>query len=263
MKDIEELKERQSEFISGLISKTRTYINTLDKKELQTILLSGSVSRGDYFPGEFGGKVDIIVLRKPGSILTAEELFGKDEEPEIPYHCVTWNGIGYQILFSDFINENNFIAFDEARKYSFLESQILWDENRLYEKALQGISSLAQNDQTKMLDNCLGYISYLLSDYKKDRWLRRDAFSQMHENLNTSIRLIIQCLFYINNKYSPAEDRRLYYSYSLPILPKNYNEKIRRLFKQVITSKKDYFRREKMFIKWFLDFVNDQRPIIS
>lgn len=259
MKTINDIQNEQSNFIKDLVISTNKYINTLDKKELQAILLSGSVSRGDYYPGEFGGMVDLIVLKKPGSTITAEEIFGKDEEPEIPYHCVTWNGIGYQIHFTEFIDKNVFFTLDEARKYSLLESQILWDENGVYGKILQSIIGKIQKDQNRMLNNCLGYIDYLLSDYKKDRWFRREAFNQLHENLNTSIRLVIQCLYYINKKYSPAEDRRLYYSYSLTNLPKNYDKKINKLYKEKMTSRNSYLRREKLFRKWFLEFVNDMR----
>ena len=260
MKDINIIKEKQTKFIENLIKETKNYSNYLDKKEIQTILLSGSVSRGDYFPGEFGGMIDLIVLKKPNSSISPEELFGNDEEPDIPYHCVTWNGTGFQILFIDFVNENGFKDFDEARKYSFLEAQIIYDEEELYYKELQKINISIKNEHNKLLNNCLGYINYLLSDYKKDRWNRREAYNQMHENLNISIRLIIQCLYYINNKYAPAEDRRLYYSYSLSNLPTQFGKKIGELYKQKITSKSDYFRREKLFRKSFLKFVNEQRP---
>ena len=43
-------------------------------------------------------------------------------------------------------------------------------------------------EQQKNLEEALGYIHYLISDYKKDRYYRREAFVQMHENLNTAIR---------------------------------------------------------------------------
>lgn len=260
MKTINVIKNEQSDFIRDLVVSTNEYINSLDKKELQAILLSGSVSRGDYYPGEFGGMVDLIVMKRPGSAVTAEEIFGKDEEPEIPYHCVTWNGIGYQIHFADFIGQDAFFALDEARKYSLLESRILWDVDGAYENALRGAGDDIREDQNRMLGNCLGFINYLLSDYKKDRWLRRDAFNQLHENLNTSIRLMIQCLYYINDKYSPAEDRRLYYSYSLANIPGEYDRKIRKLYKEDMASRSNYLGREKLFRKWFLDFVNERRP---
>ncbi|HHT97253.1 MAG TPA: hypothetical protein GXZ90_05100 [Clostridiales bacterium] len=236
------------------------FINFIDKTELQTILLSGSIARGDFYPGKFGGMIDLIVMKNNGSTLTPESLFGKDEEPDIPYHCITVNKTHFQILFIDFIDYKAFQSFDEPRKFAFLESKILWDRDNKYNNELQIIEKYARIDQNKQLASCLGYINYLLSDYKKDRWYRREAFTQMHENLNTSIRLMIQCLYYINNSYSPAEDRRLYYSYTLKKLPQNYEVNINELFKQDILSEADYSRREKMFNSIFMEFVNHNRP---
>lgn len=89
MKKLEDVILQQKDFIQDLKSKTNEFINSLDKTHLQTILLSGSVSRKDYFPGEMGGMVDLTVVRKQNSNASAESVFGKDEEPHIPYHCVT------------------------------------------------------------------------------------------------------------------------------------------------------------------------------
>lgn len=256
-----DIAKKQASLIGNLIHDAKAFIDSLDKTDIQTILLSGSVSRGDYYPGKFGGMIDLTVMRRPGSGITAEMLFGPNEEPEMPFHCVTVNNIHYQILFLDFIDYTVFQTFDEPRKYAFLESRMLYDENDKYTKELETITKFSYIDQYKLLNGCLGYIAYLLSDYKKDRWYRREAYCQMHENLNTSIRLIVQCMYYINNKYAPAEDRRLYYSYSLDKLPQNYEEAITEVYKQDISSEGDYFRRETAFNTKLLDFVKKNRPI--
>jgi hypothetical protein len=70
-------------------------------------------------------------------------------------------------------------------------------------------------------------------------------------------------MYYINNKYAPAEDRRLYYSYSLDKLPQNYEEAIKEVYKQDICSEGDYFRRETVFNTKLLDFVKKNRPNIT
>jgi len=260
MRNKEEIAKKQAVFISHLMTDATTFINSIDKTDIQTILLSGSIARGDFYPGKFGGMIDLTVMKNNGSTLTPESLFGKDEEPDIPYHCITVNKTHFQILFLEYIDYKAFQIIDEPRKFAFLESKILWDRDNRFNNELQIIEKYARVDQNKQLSSCLGYIDYLLSDYKKDRWYRREAFNQMHENLNTSIRLMIQCLYYINSSYAPAEDRRLYYSYSLKKLPQNYEGNINELFKQDILSEEDYFRREKLFYKKFLEFINQNRP---
>jgi len=260
MKTKELIGNKQASFIEDRIGNARRFIDSIDKTNIQTILLSGSVARGDFDPGKYGGMTDLTVMKKPGTSVTAELLFGADDEPDIPYHCVTVNGTHFQILFLDFVDRENFQTYNEPRKFAFLESKILWDEDDKYAKELASIEKYSRVDQNKLLDSCLGYIGYLLSDYKKDRWYRREAFCQMHENLNTSIRLILQCMYYVNRKYAPAEDRRLYYSYSLDKLPANYEETMNEIYRQEITSEDDYFRRESLLNKTLLDFVTKNRP---
>lgn len=80
----------------------------------------------------------------------------------------------------------------------------------------------------------------LISDYKKDRWYRRDAFIQLHENLNTAIRAGVRALFYLNGFYSPAEDRAIYYSHSLQKIPENYAEVISKACNQKTDSEEDW-----------------------
>lgn len=260
MKPKEVIIDQQKDFIQEMKNKTISFIKSIDKSEIETILLSGSVSRSDFFPrkkenGEYNGMVDLIVMRKNGSQVTAENIFGPDQDPPIPYHCVKFQGVWFEILFTDFIDAEIFSKFEEPRKYSILESQILYDPNNSYKNELEKINQLKNEELPGYLKGTLGYIHYLISDYKKDRWYRREAFIQMHENLNTAIRAGVRALFYINGFYSPAEDRAIYYSHSLKKLPENYAELISKSCNQITDSEEDYFRREKIFMENIVGFI--------
>ena len=264
MKNKEFIIEQQKDFIQDLKTKTINFINTIDKSEIETILLSGSVSRADFFPrqkenGEYNGMVDLIVMRKHGSKISAEDIFGPDQDPPIPYHCVKINNLWFAIFFTDFIDTNMFYYFDEPRKFSVLESQILYDPNNSYKNELSKINEFTQEDFKNKINESLGYIHYLISDYKKDRWYRREAFIQMHENLNTAIRAGVRALFYLNGFYSPAEDRAIYYSHSLQKLPENYAEVILQICNQNTDSEEDYFRREKLFMDKIVKYIEEQK----
>ena len=50
MKTKEVIIEQQKDFIQNLKNITYDFINRIDKSEIETILLSGSVSRADFFP---------------------------------------------------------------------------------------------------------------------------------------------------------------------------------------------------------------------
>lgn len=180
-------------------------------------------------------------------------------------HCVKTsakdlhgNEIWLQIDFRNTLNLNDFCKLDEARKFSILESDILYDYDRMYEQELTTFIKLQKKETKDYFIGTLNYINYLLSDYKTDRWFRREAFSQLHENLNTAIRMAVKCLYYINECYQPAEDRFLYYSYSLEKIPQNYENLMIELQKQQIDSFQDYKRRKVLFEKEFLSFLKNQ-----
>ena len=52
MKSKEVIIEQQKDFIQDIKNKTSEFINSVDKAEIETIILSGSVSRGDFFPAK-------------------------------------------------------------------------------------------------------------------------------------------------------------------------------------------------------------------
>lgn len=50
MKDKKAIILQQKDFIDGLRKKIQEFVASIDKTESETILLSGSLARGDYFP---------------------------------------------------------------------------------------------------------------------------------------------------------------------------------------------------------------------
>jgi desulfoferrodoxin (superoxide reductase-like protein) len=250
MHKLSEMAERQREYIQKMRNHTNSYINYIDKNEIEAILLSGSVSRGDYCPDINGGMIDLIVMKKDGSKITVEEVFGKNEHPFIPYHCIKWNGEWFEILFADFVSCSKFKEFNEPRKFSVMESKILYDPNGKYTKEFETINKYCEEELKNKLKETIGYIKYIVG--KESRWEIRKAYPNMHNNLNIAIELGICCLYYLNSKYAPADDRRLYYTYELEKKPKNYDKLIERLFEQKLNSKEDYERRKKYSWKTLL-----------
>lgn len=71
------------------------------------------------------------------------EIFGEDEDFEIPYHFVHRYFDGSEIWFEvdirEFVSADAFEKFDETRKFSILESKILYDEGDLYSSEFEKI----------------------------------------------------------------------------------------------------------------------------
>lgn len=144
---------------------------------------------------------------------------------------------------------------EEAQKYALFESNILYDAEQKYENELIKIKQKATEEIKNKLSGDFGYVNYLISEYKTDRWFRRDAFIQLHENLNNAIKVAVRCLYYLNNSYAPAEDRSMYYSLSLQKLPCDYEKIIAKVCNQNTESKEDYLAREKLFKETIVCFI--------
>ena len=255
MKILDEIIHQQKEYIEQCEFKTKKFIKSISLDNIEVILLSGSVSRGDFMPGKYGGMIDLTVMKTEDSILTASDVFGENENPDIPYHCIRHLGQWFQIAFNEFIDSTDFEMLDESNKYAILESKILHDSNNRFTTVLEKINTGLSMKLNLEKNNGIGYINYLISGYKKDRWISREAYPQLHSNLNTAIQVAIKCLFYNNGKYAPAEDRIFYYSFDLPKTTDNYEKIVTELFKQEIMSFEDYKRREEIFIKLFLPML--------
>lgn len=258
MKNLNEIKMQQNDFIAHLRALIEKYIYSLEKSKIQTILLSGSVARGDYFPGKFGGYIDLIVMTKEADF-DKTSVFGKDIEPEIPYHCVETfiddEKIGFEIDIRPFVSVQEFKTFDEPKKWSILESKILYDENNLFSNELSKIEALKKTEIKSHFEKTLFEIEQLIGEYVCDKWLRRAAYVQLHESLNKAIELGIRCLYYINESYVAPDNRLSYYTYSFEKLPKNYERMMKLLMKQNISSRHDFFRRKELFEKEFLSWL--------
>ena len=248
-----QMAAKQKDYIQKMREHAHSFIESVDKKEIETILLSGSVSRGDYCPGSQGGMIDLIVMKKDNSQISAEELFGNNEDPDIPYHCIKRNGEWFEILFTDFITCEKFRELNEPRKFSVMESEIFFDPDDRYKNELAFIKKFVDEELKNKLVNTLNRIKYIMG--KEPRWEIREAYPHMHNNLNIAIQMGICCLYYLNGKYAPADDRKLYYTYDLEKLPKNYDELLVKLFEQNINSKEDYERRKKLFLDEFIGIM--------
>ncbi|MBL8967811.1 MAG: hypothetical protein JNG85_12465 [Spirochaetaceae bacterium] len=257
MLTMREVAERQRGFVAERVRAARSFADGLPKSGLAAILLSGSVARGDYFPGKLGGNIDVTVFSRRGSGLGAEELFGPDEDPDIPYHCVSRGGEGFQIAFGELFDGQAFLARDEAAKFALGESRLLWEDAGAFTAAMAALSPALAAERASLRAARLGEIRYLLSEYKQDRWIRREAALQLHANLDAAIEAAIPCLFYANDSYAPAKDRRLYYACELPRLPPDFERLLAGLLERRPDSLADYRRREELISRRLLAFVTE------
>ncbi len=253
----EQVRFRQSRKIHALTNKVKSFASSRlePADDVISCLLSGSLARGDYWPGSFGGAVDLIIFVRDVTVFAAEQYLGPDLEEHIPGHFASIDGEYYQIKIYDREYLDSFAKQDEAEKYAFFESVMLFDKSaRLEKKRTELLSIGRQTEIPEKLRSAIGHIHYLLNEYKTDRWRRRIAVLQLHQNLSKAIELSINALYYANGLYCPAEDRALYYSFSLPIKPKNYDICIQELMIIPDDTLESYNDREALFTQKVFSF---------
>lgn len=126
----------QHELIENLKTATKKYVSQLYKEGIQTILLNGSIKRGDFCTQHLGGYVDLVVMVKDEKIFNWKKTFGEAEEEFYIYHCVRKEidglKVGFQIEKRPFETLDYFETLDENRRWAHLESEILYDEDDLF-----------------------------------------------------------------------------------------------------------------------------------
>jgi predicted nucleotidyltransferase len=258
MQFLKDIKFKQKKYLEEQREKINNYIKNklFNIKEIQSVLLSGSVARGTFIPGKFGGAVDLTLLVNDVKKFDKEKHLGKMAE-NIPEYFISDNEIFYQFVFFDEKMLNDFETLSESKKFALLESIIIFDKKNLYQKILnEKINKIKSIEISTFMETAKYYITFLLNDYKIDRWKRRDAFIQLHCNLNKAIEIFIKYLFYKNNQYSPADDRYVYFSFDLKKTPDNYYETLLEIFKINNYTIEDYERRDSLFKEKFLSFID-------
>ena len=257
MKTINDVKKEQASFHRLETKFIKQYINTnlIGKKNIQSILLSGSLARKDYWPGQFGGAIDLTLILKNKKKFDCDRELGKAEE-SIPDHFIKIEDRYIQFKLYDIKEIIKWTStLTEAGKYAILESKIIVDKKDVYNRTMKDNRQIIRSELRTSYINTKSHINRLVNGYIVDRWLQRNVISQLNFNLDMAIITYIKCLFYKNQRYCPADNRMLYFSYHLPKLPENYIGKINEVMEVKNNTKNSYLKREKIFKGKLLSFL--------
>lgn len=261
MDTITVIRKKQEDFIKKQILITNQFIdnNIKTNKQIQSCMISGSVARGTFMPGKESGAIDLILFVENKDDFNANEALGPDLEKHIPGHFIKKDNNFYQIKIYDEQYIFNFIENNEAEKYSFFESRILLDKTKILGETINKLyNEIAKVEISENYQRSFRYMNYLINDYKVNRWIKRKAIIQLNQNLTKAINISIKCLFYINGKYSPAEDRALYFSFELEKKPEKYEKIIRNLSLVKELTLVKYMEREKLFKDRIIEYIEQE-----
>ncbi|MBN1412939.1 MAG: hypothetical protein JW969_19010 [Spirochaetales bacterium] len=214
-------------------------------------LLTGSVARGDARVGPFGIFIDIAIILKNKSDIDMEQIFGKDEEPFIPYHCISVKnktGIAMEVIEEDELWKIR--EQPEPVIFARNESIILNDKTGSLQKWKNECFVITE-DQIKQraLNNYFRY-DYLTGEYRLEKWEHREAWVQIAQNYNEANECYCNFLYCINGLFIPRKDWLAYLTYEMKIKPEEHESCMNKMYENRldaggINGKKETYNRIK------------------
>jgi len=224
-------------------------------------LLTGSVARGDARIGSFGIHIDLALVLRKKSDINIEQIFGKDEQPYIPYHCVSiTDKVGLAI---EIMEENDLWKIREMPEpviFAKNESIILDDKKGILEKWKKECFAISEDQKKQRALNNYFRFNYLTGDYRLEKWSYREAWIQIAQNFNEANECYCNFLYCINGMFIPRKDWLTYLTYEMEIKPDEHEEFIIKMYESQINDEyiKDKNRIYQKVQNWMELFCREQ-----
>ncbi|MEM3153769.1 MAG: nucleotidyltransferase domain-containing protein [Candidatus Bathyarchaeia archaeon] len=208
-------------------------------KGVAGILFLGGLARG--FADEFSD-LDVLVLLKNRDEDLKRKLVGIWRDAERRHRIE----IDFEIHF---IEDFKAYSWDDADRWEFLKAKIVFDPEGEAKKVLDEKLKVSENFWKKRVVVCAEYLKWYCCPVRKgsstvaEVWIKRGDLTSAHYCLNYGVELLIRLIFALNKEFWPAPKWRLFHSYSLKWLPKNYSRLIREALGTGELSLMDFERR--------------------
>jgi len=203
------------------------------------ILFLGGFVRG--FVDEFSD-LDVMVLLKNKDDNLKRKLIGLWRDAERRYHIE----IDFEVHF---VEDFRAYGWGDSDRWEFSKAEIVFDPNGETREVLEEKLRVSESFWKKRVVVCAEHLKWYCCPVKKDAgtmaevWIRRGDLTSAHYCLNYGVELLVELIFALNREFLPSPKWRLFYSYSLKWLPKNYKELIRETLEAGELSMADFEKR--------------------
>ncbi|MEM4713420.1 MAG: nucleotidyltransferase domain-containing protein [Candidatus Bathyarchaeia archaeon] len=203
------------------------------------ILFVGGLVRG--FADEFSD-LDVVVLLKNRDEGLKRKLIRLWQDAERRHRIE----IDFEIHF---IEDFRAYGWDDADKWEFSKAEVVFDPDGEAKKVLEEKLKVSENFWKKRVVVCAEYLKWYCCPVKRgtgtvaEVWIKRGDLASAHYCLNHGTELLIRLIFALNKEFLPAPKWRLFHSYSLKWLPKNYGRLIKKALGAGELSLVDFERR--------------------
>ena len=181
-KEVEEYRSITNEFITSQLDNIAN---------IQGILLTGSVARGDARKGPYGLFVDLTFVVNNQNDINLTKMLGPSIEPYIPSHCVMYKKTGFAINIVTISELNDIRSSHESKIFAYNESIILLDKSKLLQSWKQNKFIITNEDIKRRSLEQYFRLDYLIGDYRLEKWLHREAWTQITYNCNQAHRMLL------------------------------------------------------------------------
>jgi predicted nucleotidyltransferase len=205
------------------IRQFRQIAGTLTSKIIQYRGVAGIIFLGGLVKG-FTDKysdVDIIVLlhERDQNLKKIIQKIGSDEKKR--------SSVDVDIEIH-FLEDFNKWKWDETRRWDFSRVEIAFDLNEEIQELIRKKMMVSESFWMKRIVICGEHLRWHCCSSEDnvgtiiDAWIERGDLASAHYCLNYAFDLLIRLIFALNREFLPAPKWRLFYSYGLKWLPKDY-----------------------------------------
>ena len=141
--------------------------------------------------------------------------------------------------------------WDEVDKSEFSRAEIVFDPKGEVKKIFKEKLRVRKGFWVRRIVVCGEYLKWYCCPPKKDvgtvaeSWIERGDFVSAHYCLTYAADLLVRIVFVLNREFLPAPKWRIFYSYGLKWLPKNYKKLLGEAMLVKSFSAEDFNRRLK------------------
>lgn len=212
---------------------------TASYEEVAGIAFHGALTRG--FADEFSD-IDIMIFLSKKNARLRKHIYemGIEEEGR------SGTSMDLEVHFLDEFRKRK---WNEAEKWDLSKAKIVYDPQGETSKVFNRKFRVHKDFWLKRIVICSEYLKWYCCPPKEDAstmaevWIKRGDLISAHYCLNYDVDLLMTVIFALNKEFLPAPKWRIFYSYKLKWLPKDYVKFVKEAIKIKNLSAREVNRR--------------------
>ena len=177
-----------------------------------------------------GLNLDLVVVTEDGASVDLAALLGPTTEPDLPFHCTEYDGLGFQIETRNRSHLLNIRQQQDDAVFAMQESVPLLDPSGFLASWKRSAFVLSPEQvRSRSLGRYFRF-QYLTGDYREEKWTHRSAWTQLAQIGNEAAECFCAFLHCVNGGFVPRKDWLTYLTYELSDRPADHALILERIY---------------------------------